>query len=89
MLASFVCLNGAHIPVARADDVSATSSVPQISFKEISDSLFTIRVPNSFFAIRRSAKGDLPDSNTGQGRRGATIFTGGDLQKAELVAIER
>ncbi|GKZ01168.1 hypothetical protein MPSEU_001068200 [Mayamaea pseudoterrestris] len=69
--------------------MAAEDLVGAIPFKEFSDSLFTIRLPKNYFAIRRTAKGDLPDSSTGKGRRGATIFTGGDMQKAELIAIER
>lgn len=56
--------------------------------KSVQDSLFSISVPSRFFAIRRSAKGDLPDEK-GRGRRGGTIFTAGDLSKAEVIAIER
>lgn len=52
-------------------------------------SLFAIEVPQRFFAIRRSGKGDLPDPKTGQGRRGGTIFTAGDMSKAEVIAVER
>ncbi len=52
-------------------------------------SYFIIDVPQRFFTIRRSAKGDLPDAQTGQGRRGGTIFTAGDMSKAEVVAVER
>jgi hypothetical protein len=51
--------------------------------------LFEIVVPKRFFSIRRSAKGDLPDEKTGQGRRGSSIFTAGDMGKAEVVAVER
>lgn len=51
--------------------------------------LFAITVPQSFFTLRRSAKGDLPDSKTGQGRRGSSIFTAGNMAKAEVVAVER
>ena len=51
--------------------------------------LFVIIVPQRFFSLRRSAKGDLPDTKTGQGRRGSSIFTSGDMAKAEVVAIER
>ena len=51
--------------------------------------LFVINVPNRFFAIRRTVKGDLPDEATGKGRRGSSIFTAGDMSKAEVVAIER
>lgn len=51
--------------------------------------LFSIKVPTSFFTLRRSSKGDLPDENTGKGRRGSSIFTAGDMGKAEVIAIER
>lgn len=51
--------------------------------------LFSITVPRGFFSIRRTEKGDLPDEKTGKGRRGSSIFTSGDMSKAEIVAIER
>jgi hypothetical protein len=51
--------------------------------------LFEIEIPTNFFAIRRTVKGDLPDAETGTGRRGSSIFTAGDLNKAEVVAVER
>ena len=47
------------------------------------------QVPNDFYTLRRSAKGDLPDSKTGKGRRGSSIFTAGNMKKAEVVAVER
>jgi hypothetical protein len=75
-----------HPPTTRADvDVST------IEMKEFKDpyGMFSIDVPQSFFTIRRTAKGDLPDSKTGKGRRGSSIFTAGDLAKAEVIAIER
>jgi hypothetical protein len=50
---------------------------------------FVISTPSNFFRLRRSAKGDLPDSSTGKGRRGSSIFTAGDMNKAEIVAVER
>lgn len=50
---------------------------------------FSISIPQNFFTLRRSAKGDLPDPKSGTGRRGSSIFTAGDLQKAEIVAVER
>jgi len=51
--------------------------------------LFALNIPKSFFAIRRTIKGDLPDEKTGKGRRGSSIFTAGDMGKAEVVAVER
>ncbi|KAL3779982.1 hypothetical protein HJC23_007081 [Cyclotella cryptica] len=63
--------------------------VEEVTMKPFVDKLFTIQVPSRFFAIRRSAKGDLPDVKTGKGRRGGTIFTAGDMGKAEVIAVER
>mmetsp|Transcript_14133 Transcript_14133/g.21199 ORF Transcript_14133/g.21199 Transcript_14133/m.21199 type:complete len:290 (-) Transcript_14133:1-870(-) len=51
--------------------------------------LFALNIPKGFFAIRRTAKGDLPDEKTGKGRRGSSIFTAGDMGKAEVIAVER
>ena len=82
--------------VVHADDAFWEQSpeipdLPKIEMKEFVDpaGYFSIQVPKHFFAIRRSIKGDLPDPKTGQGRRGSSIFTAGDMNKAELVAIER
>jgi len=65
--------------------------VSLIEMKDFVDpkGLFSIRVPQRFFTLRRSAKGDLPDAKTGKGRRGSSIFTAGDMAKAEVVAVER
>jgi hypothetical protein len=62
-----------------------------VELKEFVDpkGLFSIRIPKYYFAIRREVKGDLPDPKTGEGRRGSSIFTAGDMTKAELVAVER
>lgn len=66
------------------------AAVPMKRFVDNANpSYFVIDVPQRFFTIRRSAKGDLPDAKTGQGRRGGTIFTAGDMSKAEVVAVER
>lgn len=66
------------------------SSTRPILMKEFVDpqGYFSMRVPNDFYTIRRSSKGDLPDSK-GRGRRGSTIFTAGNMGKAELIAVER
>lgn len=75
-------------PASAADDVA--TEVPMKRFvDDANPSLFEMDVPQRFFAIRRSAKGDLPDAKTGQGRRGGTIFTAGDMSKAEVIAVER
>ena len=50
---------------------------------------FRIDIPQGFYKIRRKNKGDLPDDKTGKGRRGSSIFTAGNLAKAEVIAIER
>ncbi|KAL3777987.1 hypothetical protein ACHAW5_003267 [Stephanodiscus triporus] len=75
-------------PASAVDDVA--TEVPMKRFvDDANPSLFEIDVPQRFFAIRRSARGDLPDAKTGQGRRGGTIFTAGDMSKAEVIAVER
>ncbi|CAB9519642.1 expressed unknown protein [Seminavis robusta] len=51
--------------------------------------LFAVNVPSKFFKLRRTESGDLPDEKTGKGRRGSSIFTAGDLGKAEIIAVER
>ena len=51
--------------------------------------LFALNVPKRYFTLRRTEKGDLPDEKTGKGRRGSSIFTAGDMTKAEIVAVER
>lgn len=69
----------------------ATPLLPAVDMKDFVDPVgyFEISVPKRFFAIRRSSKGDLPDDAKGQGRRGSSIFTAGDLTKLEVVAVER
>lgn len=71
---------------ARADGIDVSS----IQMKEFVDpqGLFSITVPNDFYTIRRQAKGDLPDAK-GKGRRGSSIFTAGNMAKAEVIAVER
>ena len=85
-------------PPSLADDaatlpeaVAALAPPPAVEMKSFLDSegLFAINVPKRFFVLRRKAKGDLPDAKTGKGRRGSSIFTAGDMGKAEVVAVER
>lgn len=89
-LASF-----SSLPAFADESVEAVAAAPPVvvPMKSFVDnakpSLFSLDVPQRFFAIRRSAKGDLPDAKTGQGRRGGTIFTAGDMAKAEVIAVER
>lgn len=73
--------------VHAADEVAAAP----IEMKNFIDPVgyFSITIPKTYFALRRSAKGDLPDAKTGQGRRGSSIFTAGDMGKAIVVAVER
>lgn len=71
-----------------SDEATAGSPVVMKTFVD-PKGLFAINVPKSFFAIRRTAKGDLPDEKTGKGRRGSSIFTAGDMAKAEVIAVER
>lgn len=75
-------------PSALAVDVAAITPVEMKTFVD-PKGLFAINIPNRFFAIRRTAKGDLPDEKTGKGRRGSSIFTAGDMAKAEVIAVER
>ena len=78
--------------VALAPQVThADIDVSTIEMKEFVDpyGLFAINVPNGFYTLRRKAKGDLPDEKTGKGRRGSSIFTAGNMAKAEIIAVER
>jgi hypothetical protein len=80
---------------ARAEDALApvaTAPAPTpLEMKEFVDpaGLFSLRVPKGFYTLRRTQKGDLPDAKTGKGRRGSSIFTAGNMAKAEVVAVER
>lgn len=71
---------------AFAEEVGAPS---RIEMKLFEDPLFILSVPKGFFTLRRTQKGDLPDSKTGNGRRGSSIFTAGNMAKAEVIAVER
>jgi len=73
---------------ALAADETATAAVEMKTFVD-PKGLFVLNVPKRFFAIRRTIKGDLPNEETGEGRRGSSIFTAGDMSKAEVVAVER
>eukprot|EP00523_Entomoneis_sp_CCMP467_P006306 CAMPEP_0168734438 /NCGR_PEP_ID=MMETSP0724-20121128/8814_1 /TAXON_ID=265536 /ORGANISM="Amphiprora sp., Strain CCMP467" /LENGTH=322 /DNA_ID=CAMNT_0008781543 /DNA_START=60 /DNA_END=1028 /DNA_ORIENTATION=+ len=70
---------------------AAATPPPTTNMKEFFDpyGLFSIQVPEGFYTLRRKAKGDLPDEKTGKGRRGSSIFTAGNMAKAEVVAVER
>jgi len=69
--------------------VSDAIETESIEMKLFQDPLFELEVPQGFFTLRRSAKGDLPDAKTGKGRRGSSIFTAGNMAKAEVIAVER
>jgi hypothetical protein len=81
--------------IARAEDavapVAAAEAPISLEMKEFVDpaGLFSLRVPKGFYTLRRTQKGDLPNAKTGKGRRGSSIFTAGDMAKAEIVAVER
>jgi len=80
------------IPSSRAfADDNGVLPAPPVEMKLFVDpqGLFVINVPAKFYKIRRQDKGDLPDEKTGKGRRGSSIFTAGDLSKAEIIAVER
>jgi len=70
---------------------AAAAAAAEVDMKIFVDpvGLFVISTPEKFFRLRRSAKGDLPDAKTGKGRRGSSIFSAGDMSKAEVVAVER
>lgn len=84
-------------PAALAEDAAVATPPPVVAAAPVIDTkvfvdpvgYFEITIPKYFFALRRSAKGDLPNAKTGQGRRGSSIFTAGDMAKAEVVAVER
>ena len=69
----------------------ADVDVSTIEMKDFVDpyGLFSITVPSSFYTLGRKSKGDLPDEKTGKGRRGSSIFTAGNMAKAEVIAVER
>jgi len=75
---------------AVAEDLATTTAVNGLEMKSFVDpkGLFVLNIPKRFFSLRRSAKGDLPDEKTGSGRRGSSIFSAGDMAKAEVVGIE-
>lgn len=75
-------------PVPIKTEVPTAPPVPMRDFVD-PKGLFSIRIPKGYFALRREAKGDLPDEKTGKGRRGSNIFTAGDMGKAEVIAVER
>lgn len=70
---------------AFAEEGGAPTAMEMKSFE---DPLFSLSVPKGFFTLRRTQKGDLPDSKTGSGRRGSSIFTAGNMAKAEVIAVE-
>ena len=82
---------GLIAPANAEEEVAIAAEVPKTEMKDFVDplGLFSIRVPKNFFTLRRTVKGDLPDDKTGKGRRGSSIFTAGNMAKAEVIAIER
>lgn len=82
--------------IARSDDAiaplaEAAPTPTPLEMKQFIDpeGMFALRVPKGFYTLRRTQKGDLPDAKTGKGRRGSSIFTAGNMAKAEVVAVER
>lgn len=65
-----------------------TAVAQPLEMKTFVDSLFSLVVPKTFYTLRRTQKGDLPDQKTGKGRRGSSIFTAGNMAKAEVIAVE-
>jgi hypothetical protein len=72
-----------------ADEPLKLDPILVVDMKDYSDPLFSMQVPANFFTLRRQQKGDLPNEKTGAGRRGSSIFTAGNMAKAEVIAVER
>ena len=87
--ASVVVVASPFIGINPAVAETAAATDAPVEMKLFTDESFTLTLPKRFFALRRRAKGDLPDEKTGQGRRGSTLFNAGDLAKAEVIAVER
>jgi hypothetical protein len=68
--------------------IAAAATTTPLEMKLFVDPLFVVSVPKPFFTLRRTQKGDLPDAKTGKGRRGSSIFTAGNMAKAEVIAVE-
>lgn len=85
--AATLTAGGASTPPAFAEE--AVAEVVEMKSFVDPEGLFLLNVPKRFYTLRRKAKGDLPDEKTGKGRRGSSIFTAGDMAKAEVVAVER
>lgn len=84
-------IGGAALPLLSFVEISGakeTEISPQVEMKLFEDPLFKLSVPSNFFTLRRTQKGDLPDSKTGKGRRGSSIFTAGNMGKAEIISVE-
>jgi hypothetical protein len=88
---AFPLSSRAEAPEAMAPEAMVAPVAMALKMKNFVDpiGLFSISTPEGFFTLRRSAKGDLPDEKTGKGRRGSSIFTAGNMAKAEVIAVER
>jgi hypothetical protein len=71
------------------EELSTTTSLMEMKSFVDPQGLFSLDVPKDFFTLRRTQKGDLPDAKTGKGRRGSSIFTAGNMAKAEVVSVAR
>ncbi len=92
MLPAVVWAENADGTTTTTSTTAAAAVAPTVpDMKDFVDpqGLFSLQVPQDFFTLRRTQKGDLPDAKTGQGRRGSSIFTAGNMAKAEVVAVER
>lgn len=81
----------AAVSVVTPTEAAVAPAATPLEMKEFVDpaGLFSLRVPKVFYTLRRTQKGDLPDAKTGKGRRGSSIFTAGNMAKAEVIAVER
>jgi hypothetical protein len=89
--ASIAAAASLFLPMSPANADADVSLLVAEEMKSFIDpqGLFALMVPKSFYTLRRTQKGDLPDAKTGKGRRGSSIFTAGNMAKAEVIAVER
>ncbi|KAL7571520.1 hypothetical protein ACA910_020939 [Epithemia clementina (nom. ined.)] len=77
-------------PASTETVAATTASSNSLDMKTFVDpyGMFDIEVPQEFYTLRRTAKADISDDDKGK-RKGSSIFTAGNLAKAEVVAVDR
>lgn len=76
---------------SEAVKAAAVAPRPQLSTYEDPVGFFRVDLPKSWFRVRPTAEGDLPNAE-GKGRRGARIFSSGDVSNpyaAKVASVER